>query len=119
MTSEITPPLAPANRFLAMFGEVVLGVEAAAFEAQLDSVREETGVDDDSMLTGDDMQEIVKRFKNVIASSNVEVPSDPAKQLELAFAKVRMSRASTRREPALTRAHARVRACVRLLCLLR
>ena len=102
-----------------MFGEVVLGVEAAAFEAQLDTVREETGVDDDSMLTGDDMQEIVKRFKNVIASSNVEVPSDPAKQLELAFAKVRMSRASTRREPALTRAHARVRACVRLLCLLR
>lgn len=40
------------RRFLAMFGQVVLGLEAAAFEAELDAVREEMGVDDDSMLTG-------------------------------------------------------------------
>ena len=51
------------RRLLAMFGEVVLGLEAGAFEAQMDLVREEVGVDDDSMLTGEDMKVIVGRFK--------------------------------------------------------
>jgi hypothetical protein len=48
-----------------MFGEVVLDVEAGAFEAELDLVREELGVDDDSSLSGDDMKMVVARFKDI------------------------------------------------------
>lgn len=76
------------RRLLAMFGEVVLGLEAAAFEAELDAVREEMGVDDDSMLTGEHMQEIVKRFKDIYSKAGVKLPNDPKEQLEQAIIKV-------------------------------
>ena len=55
---------------------------------ELDAVREEMGVDDDSLLTGEHMQEVVRRFKSIYAAQGVELPADVNKQLELAVAKV-------------------------------
>ena len=76
------------RRLLSMFGEVVLGIEATAFENELDAVREEMCVDDDSLLTGEHMQEVVRRFKNIYATQGVELPADVKKQLEQAVVKV-------------------------------
>ena len=78
LNDEVTEALAAATnvrfaydsyrRLLSMFGEVVLGMEAAGFESELEAVREEMGVDDDSFLTGEHMQEVVRRFKNLYAT---------------------------------------------------
>jgi pyruvate,orthophosphate dikinase len=46
------------------------------------------GVDDDSFLTGEHMQEVVRRFKNLYAAQGVELPKDVKSQLELAVGKV-------------------------------
>jgi len=76
------------RRLLAMFGQVVLGIEAGAFEAEMDCVREEMGVDDDSMLTGEHMKVIVHRFKEIYSKQGVSLPQDPKMQLEMAITKV-------------------------------
>jgi pyruvate,orthophosphate dikinase len=76
------------RRFLAMFGEVVMGIELGTFEAELDAMREEFGVDDDAAFTGEQMQEVVTRFKGIYENSGLSLPTDPKQQLELAIVKV-------------------------------
>ena len=72
------------RRFLEMFGNVVLDIPRSHFEDELDDIKYEKGVQEDSDLSADDLQELVDRFKNVYTSLDMTFPQDVLKQLELA-----------------------------------
>ena len=79
------------RRFIAMFGDVVLGLkprkgEVDPFEAIMEEVKKEKGKDRDTDLTADELMEIAMRFQVAIKHKlGMEIPSDPKKQLELAI----------------------------------
>ena len=72
------------RRFLEMFGNVVLDIPRSHFEDELDDIKYEKGVQEDSDLSPDDLKELVDRFKNVYTSLDMTFPQDVLKQLELA-----------------------------------
>ncbi len=51
------------RRFIQMFADVVKGLSKKRFEEIIDEVKAEKGIKDDLDLTAEDMQELVKRFK--------------------------------------------------------
>jgi len=61
------------RRFIQMYGDVVLGLKPAnkndidPFEAVIEQLKEERGVKLDTELTVDDLKELVKRFKALVA----------------------------------------------------
>ena len=70
------------RRFIQMFSDVVMEIEKAKFEAELDAVKELKGVQFDTDLTADDMKEVVKRFKAVyLKNKGEEFPQEPKVQL--------------------------------------
>ncbi len=76
------------RRFVAMYGDVVLGVGAAThddidpFEEILEDKKKLRGVTNDTDLTADDLKEIVGEFKAVIKKRlGVDFPEDPMDQL--------------------------------------
>ena len=87
------------RRFIQMFSNVVLGVDADLFENALTTQRLAAGVRQDSELSADDLQELVGEFKKIFAREvsasdhpelvdergAVAFPSDPALQLRLAI----------------------------------
>lgn len=76
------------RRFLEMFGNVVLEIPRHYFEDQLDDVKYERGVFEDSDLTADDLQLVVERFKNVYKNLDMNFPQDGLEQLKLAIGAV-------------------------------
>mmetsp|Transcript_4973 Transcript_4973/g.10003 ORF Transcript_4973/g.10003 Transcript_4973/m.10003 type:complete len:856 (+) Transcript_4973:197-2764(+) len=76
------------RRFLEMFGNVVLEIPRSAFEEEIDDVKYETGAFEDSDLTVENLQEVVKRFKGVYAKNNLSFPEDVMEQLSLAIGAV-------------------------------
>lgn len=72
------------RRFLEMFGNVVLEIPRSHFEDELDDIKYEKGVQEDSDLSAEDLQELVGRFKAVYESMDMTFPQDVLKQLELA-----------------------------------
>jgi len=77
------------RRFLEMFGNVVLEIPRSLFEDELDDVKYEAGVYEDSELNTEQLQEIVKRFKkNVYSKKGLTFPEDVSQQLELAVGAV-------------------------------
>ncbi|MDD2649008.1 MAG: PEP/pyruvate-binding domain-containing protein, partial [Eubacteriales bacterium] len=70
------------RRFIQMFSDVVMGIEKAKFEAQLDAVKALKNAKFDTDLNADDLKEVVKRFKQVyLENKGVEFPQDPKTQL--------------------------------------
>ncbi len=70
------------RRFIAMFGDVVMDVPKAKFEAELEAVKEATGVHLDTDLTADAMKEVVRRYKALYAKAKGhDFPQDPRQQL--------------------------------------
>src|SRR6056297_2853655 len=76
------------RRFMQMFGDVVLGVEAKEgehhdpYEIVLDAAKEKKGVENDTELDVADLKEIVAKFKEVSKEySGQEFPFDPWDQL--------------------------------------
>ena len=76
------------RRFVQMYGDVVLEVRPATetehdpFELEMDEVKRNRGVTQDTELTADDLKELVASFKRVIAEhSTVPFPEDPMEQL--------------------------------------
>lgn len=76
------------RRFVAMYGDVVLGVAAAThddidpFEEILEEKKKAHGVTNDTDLSADDLKEIVGEFKAVIKERlGVDFPEDPMDQL--------------------------------------
>lgn len=87
------------RRFIQMFSNVVMGVDADLFENALTQARLVAGVRVDSELSAEDLQELVETFKSIF-SDNVEAalypelevadgkpvfPYDPELQLRLAI----------------------------------
>lgn len=67
-----------------MFGNVVLGIPRRLFEDALDDIKYEKGVNEDSDLKAEDLQELVARFKQVYKSMDMTFPQDVLEQLKLA-----------------------------------
>lgn len=70
------------RRFIQMFADVVMGLNKARFEEIIDEMKERKGVKQDTELDGEDMKEMVKRFKAFYQDElHEEFPSDPREQL--------------------------------------
>lgn len=76
------------RRFLQMYGDVVMGVEQKPtehhdpFEAILDKYKAKRKVNDDSLLTVEDLKGIVADFKKLIKTrTKKDFPQDPREQL--------------------------------------
>jgi pyruvate,orthophosphate dikinase len=76
------------RRFLQMYGDVVMGVQAAEgedhepFEVAIDKLKSEVGVTEDSDLTVEHLQDLVSRFKKLIKDhAKEDFPEDPMDQL--------------------------------------
>jgi pyruvate,orthophosphate dikinase len=74
------------RRLIQMFASVVMGVREEPFEDVLAEYRERRGVENDSDLAVEDLQEIVVRFKDIVqAYAGREFPSVPNDQLQMAI----------------------------------
>ena len=70
------------RRLIDMFGSTAMGVEHEAFEHELDGLKNERGVKLDTDLNGDDLKELVRRYKAVYQKHVKEsFPQDPKDQL--------------------------------------
>lgn len=75
------------RRFIQMYGDVVMGVEAEEgehdpFELVLDKVKETNGYASDTDFTVDDLKAIVEEFKLVVRKkAGMDFPTDPWDQL--------------------------------------
>jgi pyruvate,orthophosphate dikinase len=77
------------RRFVQMYGDVVLGVPHEKFEDALEARKRLRGAVLDTQLDGEDLAEIVKRFKELVRShTGRPFPSDPREQLAGAIAAV-------------------------------
>mmetsp|Transcript_8536 Transcript_8536/g.17804 ORF Transcript_8536/g.17804 Transcript_8536/m.17804 type:complete len:617 (+) Transcript_8536:76-1926(+) len=76
------------RRFLEMFGNVVLEIPRSNFEDELDDIKYDKGVNEDSDLSAEDLQELVVRFKAVYESMDLTFPQDVYEQLKLAIGAV-------------------------------
>ena len=80
------------RRFIQMFSEVVLGAEGEGelkgklFENTIDELKKKKGLKLDTDFSGEDLKELVNRFKEVTRrESGGDFPSDPKVQLDLAI----------------------------------
>lgn len=80
------------RRFIQMYGDVVMGVDHAKFEAALSALKEAKGVTDDTELTAEDLQELVSQYKEIVKSDAGKLfPEDPLEQLRGAINAVFLS----------------------------
>jgi pyruvate,orthophosphate dikinase len=75
------------RRFIHMYGDVVMGVEAEEgehdpFEVVLDKVKEEKGYKADNEMTAEDLQGVVAAYKAIVKEkAGMDFPTDPWEQL--------------------------------------
>jgi pyruvate,orthophosphate dikinase len=69
------------RRLLQMYGDVVLGIPSALFEAELSAVKQAAGRASDVDLSADELRDLVARYKRVYAGRGAALPSDPREQL--------------------------------------
>jgi pyruvate,orthophosphate dikinase len=73
------------RRLIQMYGNVVAGVDAQAFEEAIAAMKEKRGVREDVELTADDLRELVERFEEIYHdATESDFPQDPREQLEAA-----------------------------------
>ncbi|MFZ5980940.1 MAG: pyruvate, phosphate dikinase, partial [Candidatus Zixiibacteriota bacterium] len=73
------------RRFIAMFGNVVLGIDKDKFEEVITKLKKDRRIKQDSSLQVNDLKEIVKKFKSIIKRKTGEpFPDDPLTQLRMA-----------------------------------
>ena len=79
------------RRFIQMFSEVVLGVEGEGelkgklFENAIEELKREKGLKLDTDLSGEDLKELVGRFKEITRRESGGFPPDPKVQLDFAI----------------------------------
>src|SRR5918997_5398263 len=77
------------RRFIQSFGEIVLKAPRHLFEETIEEIKGERGVEADTELSANDLEELVARFKTIVArEARAEFPEDPNEQLELAIGAV-------------------------------
>ena len=74
------------RRFIAMFGRIVMGVDAKRFDEPLEAKKKARGAAADTDLTADDLRELVDEYKKIVrAETGRDFPTDPYEQLDLAI----------------------------------
>jgi len=74
------------RRFIDMFGDVVMGCGHEPFEHAIEKLKKERKAAQDTDLTGDDLKELVARYKAVYKKSvGKPFPQDPIRQLALSI----------------------------------
>ena len=76
------------RRFLEMFGNVVLEIARSDFEDELDDLKMDKGILEDSELSVDDLKILVDRFKAVYTKNGHTFPTDVYQQLKLSISAV-------------------------------
>jgi pyruvate,orthophosphate dikinase len=83
------------RRFIQMYGDVVMEMKPASkeendpFEEIIEGLKEEKGIELDTEFTPEDLQELVKRFKEAVKKeTGKDFPTDPWEQLWGAIAAV-------------------------------
>ncbi|HIG73910.1 MAG TPA: pyruvate, phosphate dikinase [Bacteroidetes bacterium] len=78
------------RRFISMFGEIVMGVEAERFERVLARAKARTDGGRDTDLTPDQLREVVAQYKRLVFGEQrgQAFPDDPSEQLRMAIAAV-------------------------------
>jgi pyruvate,orthophosphate dikinase len=77
------------RRFIQMFGDVVFGIDRDRFENILENIKSSRGVFHDVELTGEDLKEVVSRYKELFKNEvGVDFPQDLKVQLWKAIAAV-------------------------------
>ena len=71
-----------------MFGNVVLEIPRRLFEEEIENVKAQFNVSEDSDLTAFQLKIVVGRFKGVYTKMNLSFPVDVTEQLELAIGAV-------------------------------
>lgn len=70
------------RRFIQMYADVVMGIPKSQFEVIIDEMKEEKGIELDTEFDGDDLKEMVQKFKAYYEEHFHEsFPTDPKVQL--------------------------------------
>ena len=70
------------RRFIQMYSDVVMNIHVSQFESLLEDLKHSRGVEKDSDLTSDDLQELVSQYKQrVLEETGRKFPQDPWEQL--------------------------------------
>jgi pyruvate,orthophosphate dikinase len=69
------------RRFITMYSDVVLNIHSNHFEALLEDLKHERGVELDTELTAEDLKGLVAKFKQVVRAEGHQFPEDPWEQL--------------------------------------
>jgi pyruvate,orthophosphate dikinase len=73
------------RRFIAMFGDVVLGIRREAFDEHLTALKSSLGVKSDPEVPAAELRKLTQTYKDVVASRiSTPFPEDPRQQLDLA-----------------------------------
>jgi len=73
------------RRFVAMFGDVVLGIKREAFDERLDGLKKRLGVNSDPDVPAAELRKLVDTYKEIVSSrTGAAFPQDPREQLRLA-----------------------------------
>ncbi len=73
------------RRFLEMFGRVVLGVSAEAFDHNLEQAIADAGVATERDLDPDQLEQVALAHRASISAAGAHLPEDPREQLRLAI----------------------------------
>lgn len=74
------------RRFIQMFSDVVLKVDAFYFEQCVEETREEKGYKSDPEMSADDWKEVIEKYKRIVKKHSKRLfPQDPREQLFLAI----------------------------------
>ncbi len=74
------------RRFIQMFGDVVMEVEHHDFEAVLEKVKNDKGIQNDTELSAADLREVIKLYKEVIQKNTGKMfPNDAREQLQMSI----------------------------------
>jgi len=77
------------RRFVQMYGDVVLGLDASLFQDVLLELREEAAVADDSELSAEHLEAATRRFQAIVEERRPGgLPTDPREQLQGAITAV-------------------------------
>ncbi|GJL78940.1 MAG: pyruvate, phosphate dikinase [Nitrospinaceae bacterium] len=86
LTSDERFALDCYRRFIAMFGNVVLGIDGENFESILTRKKQLRKIEYDTDLTPQNLRSIIKQFRAVVKKTvNEEFPDDPMVQLKRAI----------------------------------
>lgn len=71
------------RRLLSMFGEVVLSIPHEDFEEALNAKKNEKNLKFDVELSGDDLKDLVQKYKDIYTKHNKVLPQDPFEQVKM------------------------------------